>query len=776
MKKKIQLILRKYNFTKYQKLLIFFGFLIFVLFSRLFYLQVLSHDKYYNLLISQHFRVSELLPERGNIYLEDKNWNPISLTDNINLYEVYADPYIIWDKQKVSKLLTPILYKHFCERYKLDKPSKYQCVKNVEKFTKETFIKENLQTTLTWEFKQTDFESDLNLDYISTWVLFDAINQRLNKLLEKWYITKAYLGFYNDDIIAKLKQLNLRSLKIVNNNYVYVDLDKIDDFDSTITKLYNILHEANPKITISYLTKVLNKRPKRYVKIADYVNPLWVDELKKLKKKFKNEKKDQVPLFHWVWFKKQPFRYYPLGTFLSHVIWYIDNWKWVLWIEEYYDDLLKGEKWKIMWMDTPWIWKIGSTNLQIKPAKNWADIYLTIDFNIQKKLESILRKYYFDLKPDNISAVIMDPFNGQIIALAEYPNFNPNNWKQIYKVKPLTKEYEFLTTGDMWETYVDIPILVEKDWKLKVATLKERTDPNLKKYIYKNLLWPRTFVNQVISSPYEPGSIFKTITEAIWIDIWVISLYDYYTDKWEIQVGPYKIRNVAKECKWYNTFLHALERSCNVWMIYLIKKIWKDIYYNYLQQLWFWKITWIQLAGEEPWKISALEQFSLARFYNNSFWQWLLTTPLQIAVAYSAMVNWGYLVKPTIVKKIKQNDKVLNVWKYILDKVFSLKTSKDIIYALYSTIYNGDLISLVIEWFTIWWKTWTTQIAFKWKYQKWNWWTIWSFAGIITKDNLKYVVVVRTHRPRTCQWWICTSWKIFKEIAEFIIEYEWIKK
>jgi len=57
----------------------------------------------------------------------------------------------------------------------------------------------------------------------------------------------------------------------------------------------------------------------------------------------------------------------------------------------------------------------------------------------------------------------MDPFNGQIIALAEYPNFNPNNWKQIYKVKPLTKEYEFLTTGDMWETYVDIPILVEKD-------------------------------------------------------------------------------------------------------------------------------------------------------------------------------------------------------------------------------------------------------------------------------------------------------------------------
>jgi len=71
--KKISLILKKYKLTKYQKLLLFFGFLMLILLFRLFYLQVLAHSKYYNLLISQHFRVSELLPERGNIYLEDKN-------------------------------------------------------------------------------------------------------------------------------------------------------------------------------------------------------------------------------------------------------------------------------------------------------------------------------------------------------------------------------------------------------------------------------------------------------------------------------------------------------------------------------------------------------------------------------------------------------------------------------------------------------------------------------------------------------------------------------
>jgi len=211
-------------------------------------------------------------------------------------------------------------------------------------------------------------------------------------------------------------------------------------------------------------------------------------------------------------------------------------------------------------------------------------------------------------------------------------------------------------------------------------------------------------------------------------------------------------------------------------MVKIIIRIGKDIFYNYLQQLWFWKQTWIQLSNESAWNISALEHFSLARFYNNSFWQWILVTPIQIAVAYSTIVNWWYLIKPTIVKKIQQWDSVTEFKKFIIDKIFSSKTSKDIIYALYSTIYNWDLIRLSIPNYTIWWKTWTSQIAFKWKYQRWNWWTIWSFAWIITKDNLKYVVVIKVSRPRTYQRWIYSAGYIFKDLSKFIIEYEWIKK
>ena len=776
--KRIKLKIKNIHINKYTWLLIFFSVILWILWLRLFYLEVIKSDDYKNLLISQHYNVSSLEPERWNIFLEDENGKEIQLTDNIDLYQLYADPYVIWNTNKVSKLLTPILYKHFCVRYKLDKVDKLDCIKNIEKFSWKKLLKEQEKPSiLTWDLKNTFLEEKIDTSYITTGILEKTIEEKLNNLIQKWFITKSYIWFYSDNsILEKLKKANIDGLEIKDNYYVYINLNNINNKDRVVTSLYNILHEKDNRITIKFLERILNKRPKRYVKIVDNMNPTWIDEIKKLKKDTLKIKENRVPLLHWIGFKKQPYRFYPNGRLLSHVIWYM-NWKngqW--WIEEYFNDVLKWKEGKIVWMNTPWIWKIWSSSLNIEKAENGADIYLTIDYSLQKTVEELIKKYYYNLKADDISVVIMDPFNWQIKAMASYPNFDPNNWKDIYKIQPLTNKYRYLVEWDFATSYIDIPILVETWWKLKLATLDERFDPMRKKYIFKNLYGPRTFLNQSISAPYEPWSIFKVITEAIAIDTKDISLYDYYTDKWVIKVWPYRISNVARQCKWYNTFLHALERSCNVWMVKIILKIWKDVYYNYLKQLWFWKKTWIQLAWESRWKISALEKFSQARFFNNSFGQWILVTPIQMAVSYSAAINWWYLLKPTIVKKIVKKDVTILFKKYIIDKVFSSKISKDIIYALYSTIYQWDLINLAIPWYTIWWKTWTSQLTFKWRYQKWIWWTVGSFVWIVTKDNLKYVIAVKVSRPRTCQWWLCTAWYIFKDIAKYMIKYKWITK
>ncbi len=773
---------KKFQFNiklnKYQKVLIFFAVLFFILWSRLFFIQVVKWNEYWQLLFSQHYSVSDLEPERWNIYLEDKNWKKIPLTENINLYELYADPYIIWDENKLWELLGPILYNHFCDRNRLEKVNKLTCVENIEKWSWKQLIKEEKEKKtelLTWNLQNTqEIKKEIDLSYITTWILQETINNQLSSMIKKSYITRPYIGFFEDDNIIKQVE-NIDWVFIQNNNYVYVNVDNMSS--NTSKQLYNTLNPKYDNVTKKYLDKILQKRPRRYVKIADHINPTRINEIKKMKDEYKDEKQDRVPLFHGIWYKKQPFRYYPHNNFLSHVIWYINNDNWVWWIEEYYNDILKWEKWQIVWMNTPWIWEVWSSSMDIKESKDWWDINLTIDYTLQKKVEEIIKRYYYELKADDISVVIMNPHNGKVKALAWYPNFNPNNWKDIYKIKPLTKEYEYLIDKEsMWETYYDIPILYETWWKLQVATTEERYDKNIKKYIYKNILWPRTFVNHIISSPYEPWSIFKVITEAIAIDTNDIWLYDYYQDDWKIEVWPYTIRNVEKKCEWYNTFLHALERSCNVWMVRIVLKTWKDIFYNYLKQLWLWKKTWIQLAWEERWKISALEKFSQARFFNNSFGQWLLVTPMQMAISFSAMVNGWYLLKPTIVEKIENENSTKIIWKYIKDKIFATRISKDIIYALYSTIYQWDLINLALDGYTLWWKTWTSQISYKWKYQQWKWWTVGSFVWITTKENLKYVIAVKATRPRTCQWWLCSAWKVYEDISKFIIEYEGIQK
>jgi cell division protein FtsI/penicillin-binding protein 2 len=117
------------------------------------------------------------------------------------------------------------------------------------------------------------------------------------------------------------------------------------------------------------------------------------------------------------------------------------------------------------------------------------------------------------------------------------------------------------------------------------------------------------------------------------------------------------------------------------------------------------------------------------------------------------------------------NTKAYKIFKpQVVDRIFSSWTSEKIKEALYKVIAEWDLPMLAITGYTLWWKTWTSQIAFKWKYQRWAWWTNWSFVWIVTKDDLKYVIAIQVRRPRTCQWWVCSAWKIFKDIAQYIID------
>jgi len=106
----------------------------------------------------------------------------------------------------------------------------------------------------------------------------------------------------------------------------------------------------------------------------------------------------------------------------------------------------------------------------------------------------------------------MSPRNGDIVASANYPTFDPNQPNDVYQVKPLGPEARYLVQD---QTYVDVPMYLLSGSKLLPATTAQRFDTSIPKYIHKNINGPSVFIDKTIAYPYEPGSIFKPITASI---------------------------------------------------------------------------------------------------------------------------------------------------------------------------------------------------------------------------------------------------------------------
>ena len=368
--------------------------------------------------------------------------------------------------------------------------------------------------------------------------------------------------------------------------------------------------------------------------------------------------------------------------------------------------------------------------------------------------------------------------NWQVKASAQYPTFNPNDYNDAYDLQPLSVDYAYVIDSD---TYIDVPVYIKTWWETRTAITSERKDTELKKYIAKNIYGSQVFVDKNIASAYEPWSVFKAFTVALWLDSDEISLYDFYSDPGEVKVWQYTIKNADnKNCMWEKTFMNAFVYSCNIWMVRIVQAVWKNNFYNYLSKLWFGKKTDVELAWEVKWSIDDVTTVSVARFLNNAFGQWLLATPMQIAAAYGALVNGWYYIKPTVLAwyyDSESKEYYENKTK-ILGQIFRPETAELMKEALFTVMeMNPDYIHIArVEWKTLWWKSWTAQIAYKWKYMQWNGWTNWSFVWLITKENPEYIVVVQVRRPRATLWWAQTAWKVFSDVANFLLDYSFIEK
>ncbi len=781
--------------TKELHLLAFFGVLIGILCMRLFRLQIVSGNEYEKTLSNQHLSSSTLKAKRWSIYALDKSWKPMKLTENIQLFNVFIDPKFIPDKAAAIRLLTPIIYKHLCQLYEISTipPTSRECVEHIQEFTQQDLLPKEPEWFyvgsgwwLTWDVFSSRSGYVREVQSVLSWFTqqqaYDLISQRLDQRIFIGMKEKNYLWFIEDkEVVQKLLQLWNPYISVEIDNYVYVSPSLVPNVSSALATISQYLSANGYPLSTDQLRPVFIPQENRYVRLIKNLNPLIAKEIRSLKEQYfsvlTGAGKEKIPLLHGLGLEETTRRYYPYGTFMSHILGFVDEqWQPYYGIEAYFDRQLRGADGKIVGRSSPRVGQVWSNEIDIQQVVDGDDIVLTIDPSIQREVETLTQQYQQEFRADSVSVIVMDPFTGHVVAMTNYPTFDPNKYNQSYDIQPLWPEYSYLLGDD---TYFDIPIWIETWWSLKLATSDERNDPQYRKRIAKNIIGPQVFVDKNIAFPYEPGSIFKAFTVGIGLDNDEISLYDFYQDDMSIKIWPYTIANVDRLCKGYHTFLHALQFSCNVGMVRIVQRIGKEVFYNYVQKLGFGQLTNIELAGEEPGFVEDVNTVSAARFLNNSFGQGLLATPLQIAAWYASLINGGTYVKPTIVRSMYSvaRDENLSNPKKIIRQIFKPWLSEQIKEALFRVVDNTVIKKFsYIPGFSLGWKSWTSQIAFKGKYQRGIGWTNGSFVGIVTRDNLRYVIVVQVRRPRSNQWWEATAGKLFQQIAKFLISYDLIQR
>jgi cell division protein FtsI/penicillin-binding protein 2 len=288
-------------------------------------------------------------------------------------------------------------------------------------------------------------------------------------------------------------------------------------------------------LTSNELNRLFQQQTYKYVKLFSAANPQIAQEIKNLKDlHYKEKSSDNVPVLHGVILEPYTTRYYPRGEFMSNILGYVDkNGEAFYGIEKYFNDTLQGTDGKIKGRASSFLGTVGTNDFEIIDAKDGDNIYLTIDVGIQKEVETIAQNYLEQFKADAISVMVYDPNNGQVKASVNVPTFNPNNYNDAYILKPLGQENAHII-DDL--TYIDVPVYILSGGTYKLATVSERQDITLPKYLPTNTYGSQVFVDKNISTPFEPGSIFKAFTMAIGLDTDETRLYDYYQDEGQVTV------------------------------------------------------------------------------------------------------------------------------------------------------------------------------------------------------------------------------------------------
>lgn len=542
------------------------------------------------------------------------------------------------------------------------------------------------------------------------------------------------IPYKRGDIVDSKGTVLATSVDVYN---VILDSKVLHANEEKISSTIAYLTQCFPEITADQVNQEITDNPDReYTVLAKHVS---YEEKAAFEALMNGEDtKDQIA---GIWFEKEYTRTYPYNSLASAMIGFANATTGVIGLENQYNDTLNGTNGR------SYGYLNADSNLEqtvIEPENGYS-LVATIDTNIQSIVESAILQANEEMKQEtegqatgsnNTAVLVMDPQNGDVLAMASYPNFDLNNPKDL----------------SAYFTEEELAGMSDED---KMNQL--------------NKLWQ----NYTISNTFEPGSTFKPFTEAMGLDSGSLRGDETYICDGSEWVSGHEIHCVNRSGHGTEDLRGALRDSCNDALMQMVRAIGPANFAKYSREYGFGQKTGIDLPGEASTASLIFSEEQLARTESNlavsSFGQGFNVTMIQLASSFCSLINGGNIYQPHVVKKIVDGsgNTVQEISPVVTKETVSQEVSDTLRDYMYTVVSEGTGANAAVEGYAIGGKTGTAE-----KVPRGSGNYVVSFIGFAPVDDPQVVVYVVVDEPHVADQSHCSqSSYIAKNIFSQILPY-----
>lgn len=420
-------------------------------------------------------------------------------------------------------------------------------------------------------------------------------------------------------------------------------------------------------------------------------------------------------------------RYYPYDELASKVLGFTggDN-QGIVGLESRYESYLKGTNGKILTLtDSRGVELKDAGESRLEPI-NGSDLYLTLDYNIQSYAQQLAEKAMEECQASAVELLVMNPQNGEIMAMVNVPEFNLN---EPFTLADGTETSDMERLNEMWR-------------------------------------------NACVSDTYEPGSTFKIITTAAALEEHLVTLDEQFNCSGAIMVEDTRIRCHKTTGHGPETFVDAIKNSCNPVFIQLGLRIGVERYFSYFRQFGLAKKTGIDLPGEANTIMHAEENVGPVELATISFGQSFQISAVQLATTVSSLINGGVRVTPHVAREVRDSQgELIEQFTYEGERIVSEETSETLRYLLNQVVSSGTGRNGDVEGYAIGGKTATSQTL-----PRSNGRYIASFIGFAPAQDPQVLALVIIHDPQGIYYGGTIAAPVVRELFENILPYLGIEK